>query len=201
MILLQSARSGWNLDMYVTALLFLFVIGFILRSLVKRKLQKQFVSHWHHYIEKMEMTPTEFYDKITDVIGTREVQNVKVKREWYEKTSGWFSGKRMYLEISNKGYFFIVGAYPYGNGFFVSYWQMENRSSNEAMLRAVPLIGNWLANMAYDETFFTYDTRMMYQKMIHSCILAAVEEECATKGLRSLTETERTAQVEPFYKR
>lgn len=201
MILLQSAGSGDGFSSFLVVLALFTILVIILIVLAKERLGRQYVSHWHHYVEDLNQTPLDFYERVSNNIKENKTPDVRIRHHTYSKKAYWFSGSRLYLQVSSKGYFFIIGAAPYGNGFFVSYWQVENRTVNESMLRSIPLLGNLIANALYNETFFTFDTRVMYQKMIHSCVINAVDAECTAKGLRMMTETERMVQLEPFYKK
>ncbi len=153
-------------------------------------IQKEFVSHWNQYIENMAQTPKEFYALVESLVKSNDVSDIKISRVTH-KEKGIFSSSREYLQIKSKGYFFEVCAAAYGKGFFISYWQLENRTGKKSLLARIPIIGSLLSSVAIPETFFTIDTRMMFQGMIHSCIMSAIDSETSKKGLRALSETER----------
>ena len=199
MIILQSGvTTGIGASLASIALVLL--LGILLYiALIKLTMDKQFVSHWHHYVEDFDQSPLDFYNRITEKIRENEVPNVRTQTHNYKKNTGPFSGSRTYLQVISKGYFFIIGAAPYAKGFFVSYWQLENRSEKANKIGEIPFIGPLIVKLFYTETFYTVDTRMMFQKMIHSCVIGALEKEMKNKGLRALTESERKVEQRPFY--
>jgi hypothetical protein len=155
-------------------------------------IQKEFVSHWHQYIENMTQTPKEFYTSVEDLIKEEQLPDVKTNRVKHSE-KGLFSANREYLQIKSKGYFFDVCAAPYGRGFFVSYWQRENRSAKGALLERIPIFGRLFRAVAMPETFFTIDTRLMFQGAVHSCIVHAINSMLEAKGMKALSEVQKAA--------
>lgn len=149
-------------------------------------LQKEHVSHWHQYVENLNQTPEEFYKSIEGLISRNQIPDVKTSRKKFSQ-GGLFSSSRIYLEVKSKGYFYHVCAAPYGKGFFVSYWQSENQSSKKGLLSKIPIVGNLITSIVVPETFYSVDTRLMFQSMIHSCVLGALNVELESRGLRNIS--------------
>lgn len=153
-------------------------------------IEKEFVSHWHQYIENMTQTPTEFYSSVEALIKEERLPDVKLSRVKYSE-KGIFSANREYLQIKSKGYFFDLCAAAYGRGFFVSYWQRENRTAKKSLLEKVPVVGSIISGVAMPDTFYTVDTRLMFQGAVHACVIAAIDKMLESKGLRALSESQR----------
>ncbi len=89
---------------------------------VRRAIPALIVSHWFKLINDLKASPLEFYRRLQQVLGERQVPKLDNARiEWHE--GGPFSPKRQYLRFLRERTVFDVCASPFGTGFFVS-WRL-----------------------------------------------------------------------------
>src|SRR5262245_13453504 len=82
------------------------------------------VSHWSKFFDDFEISPLEFYERVKQGVGRREVPEARISsRDW--KASGLLSAKRTYLRIRRGRTQFDICAAPFGKGFFFSWWQTD----------------------------------------------------------------------------
>jgi len=86
------------------------------------------LSHWYHLVEGLQHSPQQFYGSLEEAINRRQIPGVILSRVDYLE-GGAFSAKREYVRAQRKELVFDVCAAPFGNGFFVSWWLGESRSS------------------------------------------------------------------------
>jgi hypothetical protein len=158
-------------------------------------LKKEYVSRWNLSLQSITLTPKEMYDFVEKKLKEEEIPDIKTSRVNLSE-KGFFSNKREYLRIEGKGHFFYVCVAPFGRGFFMSYWLLENRSSKKSFLNRIPFIGGFLEQGLMPETFYTVDTRGMFLGAIHNCIVSSLNKTLDSKGYRKLTEIE--SQLPPM---
>ena len=79
------------------------------------------VSNWHTLIDDFNTSGLDFYEAVQEAVNLREVPDVTFDRVIF-KEGGLASAKREYLRIERRNVAFDLGAAPYGNGFFFSWW-------------------------------------------------------------------------------
>lgn len=163
------------------------------------------VSNWNHWVESMPYTPQEFFQAIQEKLQTMQIEEVKI--ELITHHAGKL-GKRLYLRIKHLKTSIDVGAAPYGNGFFVSYWVTKRESGSVVAniyrglaklfgylpLPFIPqifyrILNNWAdaAEKAH-QTFYTYDDLYMFQQAVHRAIMYVINDASATQGKRQMPE-------------
>jgi len=80
------------------------------------------LSHWYHFVENFNTSALDFYRAVEDAISARDLpEDVSTERVTY-KEGGLLSAKREYLRMKRGQLVFDIGAAPYGNGYFFSWW-------------------------------------------------------------------------------
>lgn len=108
------------------------------------------LSHWQKPVDGFQTSALEFYSAVEAGLKERSIPGIKFSRVKFKET-GVASPDRIYLRIKRKGLFFDIGAAPFGNGYFFSWWM--SRSNPSPWLGALFLIGlilliPWLAKWA-----------------------------------------------------
>jgi hypothetical protein len=86
------------------------------------------LSHWPKLIENLEASPLQFYKSVEEAISRRVIPDtVNSRIDW--KEGGVFTADREYLRITRGAHSFDVCGAPFGTGFFVSTWLVEERNS------------------------------------------------------------------------
>ena len=155
------------------------------------------ISHWHNLLEGYQESPQNVYSLIEQAIEKRELPDTKVSRiTMHEK--GMLSAKREYLRIQSKKHLFDICAAPYGSGFFVSWWL---GSLPGGCLTSIPIIGPIISVISPEETYFTYDTALMFRDSVHSAVIEVIDHITKEKGIRALTEAERKPILSELFRK
>ena len=158
-------------------------------------------SNWNTMIQGLDYSSQDFFILVEDAIKEKQLGSSKSSRIQMSE-GGVFSANREYLRVTRKGLAFDICGAPFGNGFFVSWWLGDIPSGWLAFLYRIPVI-SWIA-YAYErflkpETYYSYDTRMMYQSLIHDAVVNVVDQITEAKGLRSLTDDEKKPKMKDFF--
>lgn len=160
-------------------------------------------SNWHTMIQGLEYSPKDFFAMLEVEIKNKDLKDIKISRVKMSE-GGAFSAKREYLRVTRKNLAFDICGAPYGNGFFVSWWLGDLPSGLKAFLYRIPVV-SWLVavveNVAAPETYYTNDTRMMFQSLIHSAVTKSVDQITNNKGLKELTAEEKKPVMRDFFVR
>ncbi|MHC4270392.1 MAG: hypothetical protein ACYSTS_18295, partial [Planctomycetota bacterium] len=82
------------------------------------------ISHWHQTIENLQESPQKFYNNLVQAISQRNLPDIDISRIEYRE-GGVFSAKRLYLRVKRKEHIFDICAFPFGSGFYFSWWLGE----------------------------------------------------------------------------
>jgi len=146
--------------------------------------------HWSHHFADLQMSSQEFYTQIKEVISGMNEPNISTKYVTYSE-GGFITSNRTYLRVSRRDILFDICAAPFGTGFFISWWQADDDLFKRFWL-AIPLLGRVFERAFYPNTYYRVDSREMFQATIHEILLSAIDALIIEKGLRGLTELERT---------
>ena len=156
-------------------------------------------SHWHQSIAGLPISPTEFYEAVGKAIEKRNVPGVKINGTYFSE-GGIGSAQRLYLRAKRNEYYFDICGAPFADGSFVSWWLVEDTGCMRGCLMAIPVLGWLLLVLLFRETYYKVDTRLMFQDAIHSAVLEVVDAMTTAKGIRGLTEAERTPTLQKLLK-
>ena len=157
-------------------------------------------SHWHILFEDWNMSSQEFFGAVEAAVEKRNLPNVKMSRLDFNE-GGIFSARREYLRIQRKDFAFDIGAAPFGNAFFISYWLGEVLVGFFAFIAFIPLLGPLLLWMFRRITYFRVDTGAMFRDSVHMAVLEVIDEMTESKGLRKLSEFERKPIMKDIFKK
>lgn len=79
------------------------------------------ISHWYTLIDGFTASALDFYTAIEEAVKAREVPDAAFSRVEFRE-GGFGSAKRIYLRVARGKVAFDIGAVPYGNGYFFSWW-------------------------------------------------------------------------------
>jgi hypothetical protein len=158
------------------------------------------LSHWYHSIEGLQESPQTFYKSLVEAILQRKVPDIEISRILY-KEGGVFSAKREYLRVQRREHIFDICAAPFGNGFFVSWWLGERISFFWSLMLMIPFLGIPMMNYFRPQTYYRYDTALMFQQSISSAVHEVIDGITKAKGLRTLSELEKKPILSDFMKR
>lgn len=156
--------------------------------------QSQAVKNWSTLIPNMQYDATEFYDLVEHILKERKVPGINTETKTL-KEGGMMSAHRIYLQISRGDYIFHICGAPWGTGFFFSWWMRKMDDPLGNMLKNLPFVGKIFAARIDYDTYYKLDTDMMFRSSVHQSILAAIDKMTEAKGIRGLTEIERTADL------
>lgn len=156
------------------------------------------ISHWSTMIEGLDASPKEFFEAVEQVLAAKELPDAKTSRiNWSE--GGILSQKREYLRIKRKDHAYDICGAPFGNGFFVSAWLGEMPTGFLAWLFGMPIIGRFFESFLKPQTYYRYDTALMFQSLVHSAVLEVIDSMTNAKGLRQLSENDRKPEMRSFF--
>lgn len=152
--------------------------------------QSTAIKNWNTLIPNMQQDTTEFYDLVDDILVERKVPGIKTSRVTF-KEGTLLSSSRLYLEVRRGDYTFHICGAPWGSGFFVSWWTREKDNP----LSNLPFIGKAFKEVANTSTYYKLDTDAMFRSSVHQAVVSAIDKLTEVKGIRGLTELERTADL------
>lgn len=168
----------------MTIILALLAVLGIAYFLVNRTVENH--QHWQHTFDGVTYSAEEFYTLVQEAITKRQIPDIKFSRVTYSQ-GGLFSAGREYLHIVKDEFVYDICAAPYGTGFFVSMWYVDKPSVTKKLGRKVPAIQALVDSKSY----YQIDTDGMVKGAIHSGFSEAIEQMTSSKGVRSLSESER----------
>ncbi len=157
------------------------------------------LSHWYHSIEGLQESPQKFYNNLVEAISQRNIPGIDISRIDYRE-GGVFSAKRTYLRVQRREHIFDICAAPFGSGFFFSWWLGEKISLFWSLVLMIPFLGLPLMNFLRPQTYYRYDTALMFQQSISSAVHEVIDGITKTKGLRALSELEKKPILSDFLK-
>ena len=181
---------GW-----VSMILVLLVIAFFMYIAIKPRKNTLATAHWFHQFDDLQMSSRDFYTGLAAAIKKAEVPDLLITSIDYHE-GGVMSSKREYLRVHRKDVVYDICACPFGRGYFISWWRGYPEHSGRDMVSSIPFIGNFLERLFFPITYYQVDSERMFNGFIHSHVLTAVDALIQQKGLRTLTEAERTF-IEP----
>ena len=161
--------------------------------------ETEILSHWSHLIDGLEgQSSDEFYTKLEAGITARKMPDVRCSRVSHFE-GGMFSASRIYLRVTYKEHIFDVCAAPFGTGFFISWW-LVNEPGCLTALSEIPILG-WFIRLLYTrETYYRIDVRLMFQSAVHAVVQEMVTEICETSGKRVPALLEFKPVMKEFFK-
>lgn len=110
------------------------------------------LSHWSTLIENLEGSPLTFYQSVGEALAKRQIPESDETRTEHRE-AGLLSAEREYMRVSRETFLFDVCASPFGTGFFVSWWLVEEAPKLNPIVRLAALL-LMLATAAYVLTTF-----------------------------------------------
>lgn len=152
------------------------------------------ISHWSALIENFQFSPQKFYEMVADAVARRRMPNATISKVQF-KEGNFLSAYRDYLKVycgREKFYFAICGS-PFGTGFFVSYWQLQQPDGCMIqMFSGLPMLSAIARAIIKPWTYYRVDTVTMFNTATHQAVLEVVDTiTSAAQGVRGLTESER----------
>jgi cell division protein FtsW (lipid II flippase) len=172
-------------------IIFIVILVFILYALFSKS---EAVKNWGTLVPNMQYDPGEFYELVEDILKERKIPGIKTDRRTF-KEGGVLSSHRLYLEVSRGDFIFHICGAPWGTGFFFSWWVRKMDNPFENMLANLPFVGKAFSQSMDYNTYYKLDTDTMFRSSVHQCVLAAIDKLTEAKGMRGLTELERTADL------
>lgn len=97
------------------------------------------LSHWSILIENLEASPLTFYQSVGEALSKRQVPQTANSRVQHRE-AGLLSAEREYMRVKRETVLFDVCGAPFGTGFFVSWWFVEEVPRLNPMLRVLVLL-------------------------------------------------------------
>lgn len=165
------------------------------------------VSHWYQRFEGFHIEPKAFYDTLGRAIEKRKIPDSSMQQiECHE--GGVLSAKRLYLRVHRKDHYFDICGAPFGNGFFISWWLINEPSGclSGCLISLTPLpwvgaVARFFLELFFPYTYYRIDTELMFQSAVHSAVLDVVDRITEARGIRALSESERKPIMREFTER
>jgi hypothetical protein len=115
------------------------------------QLSDSVLSHWSTLIENFQASPMAFYQAVEAGISRRQVPATQNSRVDYRE-AGVLSANREYLHVIRERLVFDICGAPFGTGFFVSWWLVEEQLRLNAVVKSLVIIGilgfaAWMLNL------------------------------------------------------
>ncbi|HKO56339.1 MAG TPA: hypothetical protein VJ276_10710 [Thermoanaerobaculia bacterium] len=156
-------------------------------------------SHWHQSISGLSVVPSEFYEAVAQAIQRKNIAGVHISGTYFSE-GAIGSAQRLYLRAKRNEYYFDICGAPFADGSFVSWWLVEDAGCMRGCLLGIPYLGALLMLLFFRDTYYRVDTRLMFQEAIHSAVLEVVDAMTTAKGIRALSDTQRTPTLNKILK-
>jgi len=175
-----------------------FIIILVIAALSKAK--KIYHSNWNTLIDDFNFSTQEFYNRLKIEFKGQGIDKIKIETTTHSE-GGVLSSKREYLRLSWKEYQYDICSAPFGKGFFISWWLTMKQTNAEMLVSKIPFLGGWLSKKFYPITYYRMDTASMFMSYAHQAVMNVMDEITKDKGVRSLTEKERSPQIRDLFSR
>jgi hypothetical protein len=156
------------------ALLIVIILVLLIIYIIKKNERIDIVSSADQQaFEGMRFSTQEFYALTETLIKEKEIPSLTLCRVEHQ-VGGLFSGKRQYLRVKYKEYFFDICAAPFAMDFFVSWRQGQLQQIKVAKRRY--------------KTFYEQDTESMFKASVKLCLERAIQQITEAKGVRQIPE-------------
>lgn len=114
------------------------------------------ISHWSTLLESFQTSPLFFYQELEAALLRRQIPQTENSRVDHRE-AGLLSANREYLRIRRGKLTFDICAAPFGAGFFISWWLVDEQPSLNPVLKVLVLLAelavavlvwNWLGIVA-----------------------------------------------------
>jgi hypothetical protein len=178
---------------------FLIFVVIVIYIVVKVLQKTEAIGNWSHLFPDMQLDPNSFYELVEKILHEKQVPEFYSRKITLSEGS-LLSHNQLYLEVSRGDYIFHICAAPWGTGFFFSWWVRQKMSDIDQLLILIPFVGSRIVKMRQYQSYYKLDTDSMFRKSVHQCVLAAIDSLTTAKGLRGLSELERTPDVRSMIK-
>ena len=187
---------------FIFILLFILGISWAIRAgLSDEPLLAHTKSHWNQTVELDNVTPREFYDSVQARVAQHQLRNVKMRVVEFNE-GGVLSDRREYLRVQSGEDIFDLCAVPFGGGLYVSSWLADQPSPFLDAMAATPIVGivvRAYLRFMHPETYYRVDSSLLFQSVVHSCVLEVLEELITIQGARPLSEFDRKPVMRELY--
>lgn len=180
----------------ITFLIFVVIIVYIV---VKALQTTEAIGNWSHLFPDMQHDPNSFYELVEKILHEKQVPEFYASKITLNEGS-LLAHNRLYLEVSRGDYIFHICAAPWGTDFFFSWWIRQKRDEMDQIYNLIPFFGARIVKMRQYKSYYKLDTESMFRKSVHQCVLTAIDNLTSSKGIRGLSELERTPDVRSMIK-
>ncbi len=168
--------------------------------IVVKVLQKtEAIGNWSHLFHDFHYDPDTFYDLVIKTMRERKVPDFAFIKLTL-KEGGLLSHSRLYLQVSRGDFIFHICAAPWGTGYFFSWWLRQKMNDIDQFLILIPFVGSRIVKLRQYQSYYKLDTDSMFKKSVHQCVLAAIDSLTSAKGVRGMSELERSPDMRSIIK-
>jgi len=176
------------------------LLGILVLYILFKRRVPFYHSRWSHLIDKLDYSTEEFYKALKEELHSHNIKGISTSFVTHKEGS-LASASRRYLRVSWKGHTYDICGATFGNGFFVSWWLFQKASIGEILIYKIPFIGTWISRKLFPTTMYTIDTASMFMSYAQQSVLKVVDDISEAKGIRKLSEQERTPILQDFFDR
>lgn len=173
----------------IPLIVFIF-LGLLLYKIFKadsRKLQ----NNWSQYIDKMQFSTTEFYNRLQKEIASSNVEKLLTENVTLSE-GGITSSNRLYFRVNWNDFQYDICFMNFGNSAsFVSWWLWRTPTGLELIFSAIPFLGVWLNRFFFTETYYRIDSANSFMTFTQSKVLKVLDEIIKEQNITALPEFER----------
>lgn len=137
------------------------------------------LSHRQKQLDGIQFSPLLFYDRLALALQARNVAELRITRV-VRREGSIFTPKRECLRVAFKSTIYDVCAAPIGTGSYVSWWEIEERSIFQEILRKSPTM-----EMIMDsKSEYQRDSEMWFVNLLHIAIDEAIADTSTPHGMR-----------------
>lgn len=158
-------------------------------------------SHWNQTVELDNVAPREFYEAVKGLVEQQQIRGVSMRVVEFNE-GGVLSDKREYLRVERGEDVFDLCAVPFGAGLYVSSWLANRPSPVTDALAATPIIGVFVRaylRFMHPETYYRVDSSLLFQSVVHACVIQVLEDLITIQGARPLSEYDRKPIMRELY--
>jgi hypothetical protein len=186
------------MEWYVFYPLIILLIIVLVLSYVLAK--KEVINNWSMLFPHFTYSSKTFYEQLRESLKEHGVEDIQYSTKNIA-IGHLASQRRVYMSITWKEFTYDVCAAPFGDGYFFSYWGLQEPNRMAFAVSRIPWIGAWLSTIIFPNTYYKSDTRAMFHTLFHECMIKLVEEVGKEKNMPALTEQDKTPTMKDIFAR
>ena len=154
------------------------------------------LAQWSTLVEGLQWSPKDFYGSVEQALQRRQLPDIFCFARELRRRRSIFGQTRVPSRDAQGPHFRHLWCAVWHRIFFSS-WLGGRPGGCLGLLLLIPVLNILVAPFSR-ETYYKYDSAMMFQESVHSAVLEVIDGLTSAKGIRALSELERKPVMRKF---